>query len=476
MKKKSVFIITISCVIFSWFIFVVRQSVIQADIDSKNLQIVGQNIVNIPPVVDTTNYNIKPVTVKNVDNMYYMITLDYNSGLSHKEMGELLGKEIKDNIPNYAAYCDKIMAPYLGGGQKHEYTIQYYVENTKRLMKNIDKDYVDELEGMASQLCNTNETRPFDNKLSKDEFLFMNFIQEVVLSTDCSASSIYGNKTVDGKTISGVNIDMDISTRNTLIGQTGKTVELDASPMRAISAITIYKQGDKSFCNIGYAGLMGVNSAFNDDKVFTTLINTETEKPGNLDDVRTTAFDLRYALENNKTMDETIAFMADEGHKYYKDNIILFSDPDTSKVLENDLRIGGNSIKRAVRTADSELNDSVTWGIPDSVAIINSFMLKGNNDNLYKYNNKIRLERFRKLITEKGDSSDFQDMKEIMSFTNSDENVEVGSQFDGSIYNIKSLQSIVFKPEDMELEVAFAPAMSNFPEKPNFTKVTIDFK
>jgi len=476
MKKKGILILVISCVIFSWFLFVIRQSSIQADIDNKNLEIVGQDIVDIPPVVDTTKYATKPVTLENIDNMYYRITLDYNSGLSHKEMGALLGKEIKDNIPNYAIYCDKIMEPYLGDSNKHEYSLQYYIENTKRLMKNIDQDYVDELEGMASQVCNTNESRTLDKKLSKDEFLFMNFIQELVQSPDCSASSIYGNKTADGKTISGVNIDMDTSVRNTIIGRKGGTSELDASPMRALSAITIYKQGDKSFCNIGSAGIIGVNSGFNDDKVFATIINTETEKPGNLDKVRTTSFDLRYALENNTTIDETIAFMKDEGHNYYKDNIILFSDPKTSKVLENDLRIGENSIKREVRTADSELNDSATWGISDSVAIINSFMLKGNNDSLHKYNNEIRLERFRKLITGKVNSSDIEDMKEIMSFTNSDKNVDVGSPFDGSIYNAKSLQSIVFKPEDMELEVAFAPAMSNLPQKPKFTKVNIDFE
>jgi len=461
MKKKSVLIIIISCVVFSWFLFVVRGIAIQLDIDSKNPKVVGQNIVYIPPVADTTSFSDKPVTVVNMGNMFYRITLDYNCGLSHKEMGGLLGKEIKDNIPNYAMYCDMILKSYMGGPT--QYVEEYYISNTKRLIVNIEKDYSDELEGMAAQLCTTNESRVGDNKLSKDEFLVMNFLQELAMPISASTSSIYGNKTTDGKTISGVNFDMnDI-------------------PFKALSSITVYKQGDKSFCNIGYAGLMGVNSAFNDDKIFATLIDETlntvlTAKPGNLHNVKSTPFDLRYALENNTTLDNAIAFMTDKNHKYYRDHSILFSDPETSKVLENDLKIGGDNIKRAVRTADSELNDSATWGISDSIAAVNSFMLKGNNDSLAKYNNALRLESFRKLINDKKSPSGFDDMKTIMSNTHSDVNVRVGNQADGSIYNNKTVQSIIFKPEDMRLEVAFTPPKGELPAKPNFITVPIEFK
>jgi len=461
MKKKGVFIIIISCVVFSWFLFVVRGIAIQLDIDSKNPKVVVKNVVDIPPVVDTTNYSTKPVTIENVGNMYYMITLDYNSGLNHKEMGGLLGKEIKDTIPNYAAFCDMILATYMGAyAQPKE---EYYIDNAKRLMENIDKDYVDELEGMAEQLCDTNESRVRDTKLSKDEFLLMNFLQELAIPMATSASSIYGDKTADGKTIAGVNIDTDLT------------------PLKALASITLYKQGDKSFCNIGYAGIMGANSAFNDHKIFATLIdqtlNTlDAVKPGNLNNVRSAPFDLRYALENNITLDSTIEFMKDEGHNYYNDNIILVSDSETSKVLENDLRTGGNNIVRAVRTSDSELNDSATWGISDSIATVNSFLLKGNNDNLNKYNNANRLESFRKQLIKKGSSSDIEDMKAIMSFTYSDENVAIGTQADGSIYNTQTLKSIIFRPEDMRLEVAFAPAMGELPAKPNFVWIPVKFK
>ena len=63
-----------------------------------------------------------------------------------------------------------------------------------------------------------------------------------------------------------------------------------------------------------------------------------------------------------------------------------------------------------------------------------------------------------------------------MSYTNSAKFVDVGSQVDGSIYNIGTIQNIVFRSEDMKLEIAFAPWNAPLPSKPNFISISVDFK
>jgi len=47
---------------------------------------------------------------------------------------------------------------------------------------------------------------------------------------------------------------------------------------------------------------------------------------------------------------------------------------------------------------------------------------------------------------------------------------KLGGSTDGSLYNIGTIQNIVFKPEDMSLEIAFAPWNCPLPSKPNFIR------
>jgi hypothetical protein len=47
---------------------------------------------------------------------------------------------------------------------------------------------------------------------------------------------------------------------------------------------------------------------------------------------------------------------------------------------------------------------------------------------------------------------------------------------DGSIYNIGTIQNIVLKPENMRLEIAFAPWNDPLPLKPNFIRIPVGFE
>jgi hypothetical protein len=399
--------------------------------------------------------NIQPVVIENMDNKYYKIVIDYNTGLSNKDMGEYLGKELKSKIPDYEKRVDSYIKGLLKGNAE-----QLFISYSKVILKNLQKEYADELDGFAQQMSGGQEDVAGDGKLSKNEIYMMNsIIDSDVRPSACSAFSVYGSKTLDGKCITGRNVDW-----------------VPTEDLQSLTAVTIFKNGDKSICSIGFAGLMGVLTGFNQSKVFAAILDSPAVYTKNYEDVRSYPFDLRYALENNKSIDNAGAFMTDKNHNYFRDHLIFLSDSNTSKVLENDLRSYGLDKRRDLRTETSELSGNIEWGIADSVATVNAFMLKGNNeDGMTAKSNSERWASFKRLVSEKESKYTFDDVKGIMSFTNPI-NGQPGLQSAGSIYNKGTSQSIIFKPDEMKLEAAFAPKGAPLPLKPDYISISVDFK
>jgi hypothetical protein len=405
--------------------------------------------------VDSETRKSKPVSIENMNDKYYKVVIDYNSGYSSKEIGEFLGKEIKNNIPDYEKKADNYIKELVKASSE-----KMYISYSKIILKNLQKEYMEELDGLALQMSGGEEDIAGDGKLSRNEIYLMNSIVDTdVRPSACSAFSVYGSSTIDGKCITGRNLDW-----------------VPTEDLQSISTVTIFKHGDKSICSIGFAGFMGILTGFNQSKVFAAILDSPAVYTKSYDDVRSYPFDLRYSLENNKTIDTVADFMMDKGHNYFRDHLIFLSDPNTSKVVENDLRSYGLDRRRELRTEASELNQNSEWGMSDSIACVNSFMLNGNNEEGMKYKANIeRWSSFKRLEKEKKSSFTYDDVKQIMSFTNP-ANGEPGIQSDGSIYNKGTSQSIIFKPEYMKLEVAFAPKGKKLPEKPVYVGVLVNFE
>ena len=82
---------------------------------------------------------------------------------------------------------------------------------------------------------------------------------------------------------------------------------------------------------------------------------------------------------------------------------------------------------RALRIDDSALNPGLLWGFDDAVAAVNAFMLNGNYDNfLRKWGdpeyNSIRWESYKSQLGLKGPTVTFEEMKEIVSYHQNDQN------------------------------------------------------
>jgi len=416
---------------------------------------------------NTNNPIPSPVSIENVSDKYYKVVLDYNSGVSHKEMGRLLGKEIKKKVPHFEKNLDGHLSQLCAA-----YNLSYSIEKevVKKIIKNVDKDYIDELDGLASQLSGDDNSKPGDGKVSKDELYLINlFIDAAVpvrasdIPISCSAFSVYGSRSEDGKTITGRHLDWLITNDHYI---------------EKLSAVVEYKHGDKSIYSIGPLGVNGVITGFNKDKVFGAIIASLTDKPcpESFNNIRSITFDLRYALENNKSLDTAAAYLSDKNNVYSYECNIFLSDPTTSKSLENDIRGTGTNIRRELRTDTSELNAGIAWDVKDSLATVNAFALKGNHDNMTNLlANTARWDSYKRLLNAKKSPLNIKDVKEILSFTNV-KNGLPGNQDDGSLYNVASIQSIIFKPDELKLQVHFAPRNSLPEIKPEFLDIPVDFK
>lgn len=140
--------------------------------------------------------------------------------------------------------------------------------------------------------------------------------------------------------------------------------------------------------------------------------------------------------------------------------------------LENNIS-GKEESLRELRTDKSRLNDGIEWNISDSVGCVNSFLLKGNMDNhSVSLSNTARLDSMKKVLQVKGDRISQEEMKELASYYTGD---RPGLQENGSLYNIKTQQIIVFEPGKADYRVFFRPTKGEPPVKPVFEKISAAF-
>lgn len=183
--------------------------------------------------------------------------------------------------------------------------------------------------------------------------------------------------------------------------------------------------------------------------------------------------DLRYALENYKTIDEVANYIKSPDRQYTFSHLIFLCNPSTGKVLENNISSGENCI-REVRTEQSELNGNIVWDISGSIGCVNSFLLKGNLDNhSSSISNTSRFASIKSELLSKGDSVTLDELRTIASFH---KGKKPGEQTAGDLYNTRTQQIIIFEPNKLNLEVFFRPKDGNLPHVPTFEKIPIAFQ
>ena len=337
--------------------------------------------------------------------MYYEVNIDYSSG-NRYSIGREYGTKVLSMVPNYEAGGDAYVAASVSGlhRQDPEITYEVLIQRALEIYKNIQSQYMDEIEGFASVLSAGTVNIMGDGKLSLDEFLILNFIPDVCTAVSCSATAVFGNRSATGQTIVGRNTDWST-------GPPGKSANGNANA-RNTNAVIYLKTGEKQVVAFATLGAIGTIVGINSDGIFVSNLYSDIGAPFSAVGKRSVMLDIREALETSSTVDEVGAFLGDPSRVYAYHNNMFIADKNTAKVLENDFERN-----RALRVVDSELNPGITWGIPDAIACVNAFMLKGNFDNFTgKEWQTDRWTSFKTMLPQEGDTVDIDRVRTIMSY------------------------------------------------------------
>jgi hypothetical protein len=411
------------------------------------------NSIN-PVVKGQDSFSDENVVITN-EGEYFRVELDFSGGASHRQIGKDYGKGILKMVPDY----EKLVDSYLKEIYNSQEVYDNLLDRTEDLKTQLPQQFIDEIEGMASNFTGGDKNVRGDGKLSVDEFYMYNLFPDILRASQCCFVSVYGSKTSDGKTITGRNLDW----------YGGANMEISR-----FAAVTFMKNDSNNVCSIGFLGFMGIITGFNDQKVFAAILDSLTGTAYTAQGRLSYGFDLRLALENKNTLQEVADYMKDPKKLYTCNHIIALSDPKESKVLENNFSGTGpddERVKRELRTDSSELNDGITWGISDAIGSVNSFILKGNYDNHTdnKYNTK-RWKNMKKQLISKGDKVTVDELRDVISYGKGSPGTFNDS---GHLYNRLTNQSIVFQPDSFSLEIFFHPKDQRWADVPTYHKIPV---
>lgn len=384
---------------------------------------------------------------------YFEVNIDYSSG-DRYTIGKEYGTKVLSAFPDYEEEVESVLVEMVAGLYLQDPNITYEVliERALEISKSTQTQYMNEIEGFASVLSGGTNNVLNDGKISRDEFLILNFNPDICTTTSCSNVAVYGNRSVTGQTIVGRNTDWFPGTR----GQVGN-----------VNAVIYSKTGSKQVVSFGYLGIIGNLVAINSDGVFVSNLYSATGGTYSAVGRRSVMLDIREAIETSSTVDEVATFLGNPSRIYAYNNNMFIADKNVAKVLENDF-----DRNRALRVEDSELNPGITWGITDAISCVNAFVLKGNFDNFTDFpSNSERWANFKSMLTQQGDTNNVDGIKTIMSYSKPG----AGGEDDGDIFWEYTVQSLVYSFSDNRLELWLHPATGEFNDDPVYTSVSIPF-
>jgi len=387
--------------------------------------------------------------------MYWEVHIDYSSG-DRYSIGWEYATMVLSKVPSYEAGADA----YLKAASSNRQEIyEIFIQRALEISKNIQSQYMDEMEGFASVLSGGTVNKMGDGKLSRDEFLFMNVIPSVCNETACSATAVFGSRSATGQTILGRNTDW--SNGPPQASSNGNTSGANTAAVNT-NALIYSKTAEKQVVSFMTLGMMGTIVGINSDGIFVAGLHSQTGSAYSAVGKRSVLLDIRNALETTSTIDEAGAFLGDPSRLYAYHNNMFIADKNTAKVLENDYER-----KRALRSADSALNPGITWGVSNAIAVVNAFMLEGNFDNFVGRWQTDRWASFETMLPQEGDTVDIDRVRTIMSYHKPGS----GGMDPGDIFNAGTMQSMAYSYSENRLELW----LGTFVDDPQYLTISIPF-
>ena len=379
-------------------------------------------------IININCYARGSVTVRYVGSIsmgYYEVIMNYNNDNDY-QMGQLYAKALLSQDADLETRFARYFKDSLSAGDYNE-----MMTRVQRIKNQIPQEYRDFINGLASQLNGGTDNNREDDVLSVDEVFYFSLLSEIHRLNQCSVVAVYGEASDTGKPIIG-----------RLVDWSGK-----------LQGVVYYiNKGNKKTINIGTTLLsQSVSTGLNHHGLFAAVLDAPTGQPFPdlaSDTYYSYHFDLRYALENYRTIDDIAYYLSQK--KYVFNHLILLGDSKTVKVLENDLE--GS---RALRDSDSNLNSDITWEFPNAIGAVNAFLLENNYDN-FSFNpfNTYRWQSIKDQLSSylsPDNKISVNEMKSITTYYGND----IDKITDGGIMNFLTQQIVIFDSKNHELHVFF---------------------
>lgn len=406
----------------------------------------------------------EPVSV--VDKgTYYEVVMDLEHGASHWQSGQAYGRNLLKAVPNFEALLDS----YLKECSINWFVYRILLHRVRQMRNQIPRQYADEIDGIASQLSGARRNRRGDGRISRDELYLFNLLGDVGRLSQCCALAVFGNRSATGSTIVGRNFDWP---------------DGHGAQLSQLQAVVTVKDGESSFTNLTCLGFQGGVSMFNQRGIFAALLDSPTGTRYSAAKRKSIVFDLRKSVEEAQDMLDVSRVMTNPDRRYAFSHLVFLADAKRSVVLENDISKQKSACKRFVRCADSPIRGNLPWGLPDAIGCVNCFAAEGSVDNHIdpldkkfakgsgmppRDINQTRWQSMREQLQACGDKVSADDMKHILAFYHPESG---GKLYAGDLYNSFTIQSIVFEPATLSLQVAFRPRGGKGVQPLCFEKVT----
>jgi len=399
------------------------------------------------------------VTIRNVNGLYYRVDIDMSGG-NHYDIGRQYALQIQYCVPAYESLVDSVIQATLQALEEAGIDFNELNRRAHIIYGNIPTDYQLEIQGMQSVFSSTDDTVG-NGRLSQNKLLIFELAADVARVVSCSASAAFGSGSTTGETIVGRNLEWSDYTLPSL---------------SALEATVMLHNGSKSVVLFGFVGQICAISGFNAGKVFAAVLDSDLLWPYVLlGTERSYVMDVRYALENQTTLQGFAAFMTGKDYAYTF-NVIL-ADPNTSAVFEDDPTEGFSGLRTATSTLKTGTAVPIpAWSFSNAIAVVNWFTLPGTSDNSDFWNGNLdRWNSFINLYTNAfsgGGTVNINVMKQITGYPGAH---STGKASDGAIWRYNDeeesvVQSIVMNMNTLETWVSFQPQGQAL-HSPNYIQV-----
>ncbi len=354
------------------------------------------------------------------------------TGRTSLQIGQALGSVVKQQFPDIEARYDAYLHTILTQAQFD----QMQQQRVNRIRSQVDATYQDEIAGIISRWQLFGHDQLGDGRLSLNEYWTWLLLPDLNHpKVQGSAFGVWHSASATDSPLIGRNLDWPG----------------DAN-LRGLQAITVYAGPENSLVNIGFAGYIGVLSGFNQSGLFLAQIASPVTRSGIIPaQPDSVVFTLRRTLETTGTSHQAARQLI--RYRYPASHSIVMADRISIQVLEKPQ----DEVAR-IRTDHSVYRADKPWGRANQIAVVNCYVLARAPDNCTHSRDNFLWQRFSQLATfDRLHPAETRDIINIMLDT---------ANHRQAIFNQRTLQALVFTPEDSTLHLYHTPPSGQGSERP----------